>query len=67
MSPPAVTHVESTYKTLLKSLSGKELSNTFKNMSTRDAIKLGADGLVIYGFFVVGEMVGRRSVVGYDV
>ncbi|CCG81538.1 putative Mitochondrial F1F0-ATP synthase g subunit [Taphrina deformans PYCC 5710] len=67
MSPPSMAQIETTYKSLFKSISTGQLMSSAKNMSTKDAVKLGVDGLVIYGFFVVGEMVGRRHLVGYEV
>lgn len=62
MSPPSMSQFETTYKQLFKSISTGQVTSAFKNLSTKDAVKLGADGLVIYGFFVVGEMIGRRNV-----
>ena len=62
-----MAQLETSYKGLIKNLSGKDVLGHVKGLSVREALKLGADGLVIYGFFVVGEMVGRRSMVGYDV
>lgn len=62
MSPPSMAQIETTYKSLFKSVTSGQAFSGLRSMSTRDAVKLGADGLVIYGFFVVGEMVGRRHV-----
>lgn len=62
MSPPSAATVESTYKSLYKSLTSGQFISAFKGISTKDAAKLGVDGLTIYGFFVVGEMIGRRHV-----
>lgn len=62
MSPPSMAQFESTYKSLFKSVTSRGSFNAFKTMSTKDAVKLGVDGLTIYGFFVVGEMIGRRHV-----
>lgn len=62
MSPPSMAQVESTARSVFKSLSTGQFVNAIKGMSQKDAVKLGVDGLTIYGFFVVGEMVGRRHV-----
>ena len=62
MSPPSLAQVETTARSLFKSMTSGQFANTFKGMSQKDAVKLGVDGLTIYGFFVVGEMIGRRHV-----
>lgn len=62
MSPPSMTHFESTYKSMYRSLTSGQFVTAFKGISTKDVVKLGVDGITIYGFFVVGEMVGRRHV-----
>ncbi|KAJ3339999.1 hypothetical protein HDU93_007548 [Gonapodya sp. JEL0774] len=57
---------------------GKALSgvtgffNAFKNgtwryVTVRDATSLAARGVEIAGFFYVGEMIGRRSLIGYNI
>ena len=48
MSPPSVSQVESVYKSLYKGLTTGELVNSFRSLSNKDLIKLGADGVVIY-------------------
>lgn len=65
MSPPSMTEFESVYKSLYKSLSTGEFVSAARNMNAKQVVQLSADGLIIYGFFVFGEMVGRRNVVGY--
>lgn len=62
MSPPSAATIESFYKSLYKSITTGQLVTGLRGLSTKDAVKLGVDGLTIYGFFVVGEMIGRRHV-----
>jgi F-type H+-transporting ATPase subunit g len=71
MAPPSVAQFEQVAKSIVQNgTSPKGLSQLvgqLRGLKTGELIKLGADGLVIYGFFCVGEMVGRRNLVGYDV
>lgn len=48
MSPPNVAQVESVYKQLYKGITTGELANSFRALSTKELVKLGADGIVIY-------------------
>ncbi|KXS20145.1 hypothetical protein M427DRAFT_403203 [Gonapodya prolifera JEL478] len=42
-------------------------TGTWRYVTVRDAAALAARGVEIAGFFYVGEMIGRRSVIGYNV
>ncbi|KAI8908473.1 hypothetical protein EDD86DRAFT_207762 [Gorgonomyces haynaldii] len=39
----------------------------WRNVTIRQTFQLAAEGLKIYGFFLVGEMIGKGSVVGYQI
>ncbi|KAJ3066903.1 hypothetical protein HDU98_009847 [Podochytrium sp. JEL0797] len=39
----------------------------WKNLTVKQAGQVAAGGFTVYGFFLVGEMVGRASLVGYKV
>ncbi|KAI9197085.1 mitochondrial ATP synthase g subunit-domain-containing protein [Polychytrium aggregatum] len=42
-------------------------SGTWKKITVKDLKAFVSHGIQIVGFFAVGEMVGRRSVIGYDI
>ncbi|ORY82606.1 mitochondrial ATP synthase g subunit-domain-containing protein [Protomyces lactucae-debilis] len=71
MAPPSMAQFEQVAKNIVSNgTSPKGLSSLvgqLRGLKTGEMIKLGADGLVIYGFFCIGEMIGRRNLVGYDV
>ncbi|CDS13945.1 hypothetical protein LRAMOSA06118 [Lichtheimia ramosa] len=39
----------------------------FKNLSAGDVVKGGVVAAELYTFFLIGEIVGRRNLIGYDV
>lgn len=51
MTPPTTAQVEGTYRSVLKSMSGGSAMAGMKSMSGKEMVKLGVDGLIIYGFF----------------
>ncbi|KAJ3219903.1 hypothetical protein HDU67_008432 [Dinochytrium kinnereticum] len=42
-------------------------NGAWKKVTLRQAGSLVGSGVTIYGFFLVGEMIGRGSVIGYDI
>jgi F-type H+-transporting ATPase subunit g len=42
-------------------------TGAWKKVTVGQVGKMAAEGAKIGGFFIVGEMIGRRSIVGYDV
>ncbi|BFZ62024.1 ATP synthase subunit G atp20 [Saitoella coloradoensis] len=64
MSPPNVAEAQSAVQNVLVQLRNPE---TFKNASQQDYIKWVVYAIELMGFFAVGEMIGRRNMVGYDV
>ncbi|BFZ54934.1 hypothetical protein PYCC9005_001971 [Savitreella phatthalungensis] len=65
MSPPSGSQVEQVYKQLFNAAKSGNFVEQARNVKTSSLLKLAADGIVIYGFYTVGEMIGRRHVVGY--
>ncbi|KAI8927270.1 mitochondrial ATP synthase g subunit-domain-containing protein [Entophlyctis helioformis] len=46
----------------------KALQNgEWKKVTVRQSLTFAAEGAKIYGFFLVGEMVGRGSIIGYNI
>jgi hypothetical protein len=39
----------------------------WKNVTIKETLQLLTEAVKIGGFFLVGEMIGRRSIVGYDI
>jgi hypothetical protein len=39
----------------------------WKNIKITNLIVMAGEGIKIYGFFLVGEMVGKGSIIGYQV
>ena len=79
MSPPSF---ETMFQSLQGTARNITHISNYRNLSLMDAAKIGEmlkisvciltpeEGIYViqvYGFFVVGEMVGRRSLVGYQV
>nr|KAJ3421603.1 hypothetical protein HK105_002974 [Polyrhizophydium stewartii] len=42
-------------------------NGAWKKVTVRQVGQLTAEGVKVYGFFLVGEMVGRGSIVGYNI
>ena len=64
MSPPNWETMQSSYKSLWGTVSK---TSTFKSLSPVDGTRIALYALEVYGFFVIGEMVGRRHLVGYNI
>ncbi|CCC69409.1 hypothetical protein NCAS_0C04190 [Naumovozyma castellii] len=70
LTPPNVDEFKSVYAKLLglgKEYSKKptELLNMAKSLKKNDLLKYGSYGVQILGFFSLGEVIGRRKLVGY--
>jgi F-type H+-transporting ATPase subunit g len=75
MSPPSGAEFRSTYEALWKQLSNPNrlISRTMEYMNITKAAevgwqpfaRVGLRGIELFGFFCIGEMVGRRSIKGY--
>ncbi|TPX32215.1 hypothetical protein SmJEL517_g04626 [Synchytrium microbalum] len=42
-------------------------NGSWRNVTIKQAAGVAAKGVEVVGFFVVGEMIGRQHVVGYDI
>ncbi|KAG8935366.1 hypothetical protein FRC03_005271 [Tulasnella sp. 419] len=63
LSPPSLAEVQSAYQTLFK----RAIDKTYWQdlISTGQWKKVAVGGLEVYGIFKVGEIIGRRNLVGY--
>lgn len=70
LSPPSIAEFQSVYQTLYKkaleySTKPKEVLSIAKNLTKNDFLNYGAIGVQIVGLFSLGEIIGRRQLVGY--
>ncbi|SCU99983.1 LANO_0F04632g1_1 [Lachancea nothofagi CBS 11611] len=70
MQPPSVSDFQSVYTKLYKqalsvALKPKQSLSMFKNVQKDDVVKYGAYGIQLAGLYSLGEVIGRRKVVGY--
>ncbi|KAJ3981484.1 mitochondrial ATP synthase g subunit-domain-containing protein [Lentinula detonsa] len=64
LSPPSsIDVVRSAYRTMWTNATSKAFWQ--KTISSGEVARLGVYALEAYGIFKIGEMVGRRSIVGY--
>ncbi|KAG6920149.1 hypothetical protein DXG01_004915 [Tephrocybe rancida] len=64
LAPPSLTTVQTAYKTLWERASNVDyIRNSAGN---GDLARVGVYALEAYGIFKIGEIFGRRSLVGYD-
>ncbi|KAG2223330.1 hypothetical protein INT45_008987 [Circinella minor] len=63
MAVPTGEQFAQAQQTLQKSFN----MSTLKNLTIRDVAKGGIVAAELYTFFLVGEIVGRRNLIGYDV
>ncbi|KAE9402943.1 hypothetical protein BT96DRAFT_879168 [Gymnopus androsaceus JB14] len=61
--PTSIDAIQSAYRTMWANAISKEFWQ--KAVSSGDIARLGIYAVEAYGIFKIGEMVGRRSVVGY--
>ncbi|KAI1318117.1 hypothetical protein EDD11_007169 [Mortierella claussenii] len=67
MAPPTGAQLESAKAAVLKFSKSAGSANTWKNISKEQYLKAGLVAAEAYTFFLVGEIIGRRNFVGYDV
>jgi F-type H+-transporting ATPase subunit g len=67
MAPPSGAQFESAKEATFKFVKSARSANTWKNISKDQYLKAGLVAAEAYAFFLVGEIVGRRNFVGYDV
>ena len=77
MSPPTTQQFQETYEVLKKQIvrpervfrQAMEYANLGKlyEIGWQPFAKAGLRGIELFGFFCVGEMIGRRSIKGYKV
>src|SRR5437764_15046759 len=61
LKPPNGTQISETWDAL-KSIRLNDLTN----LGPREFAKIGIRALEVFGFFAIGEVIGRRSLVGYN-
>ncbi|KAF9437875.1 hypothetical protein BGZ76_010752 [Entomortierella beljakovae] len=67
MAPPSGTQFEAAKEATLKFAKSARSANTWKNISKDQYLKAGLVAAEAYTFFMVGEIIGRRNIVGYSV
>lgn len=67
MAPPSAAQFENAKQATLKFAKDARSANTWKNISKEQYIQAGLVAAEAYAFFLVGEIVGRRNFIGYDV
>ncbi|CAM9017539.1 hypothetical protein WICANDRAFT_28580 [Wickerhamomyces anomalus NRRL Y-366-8] len=70
LSPPSIADFQSVYQKLYKqalelSTKPKEVLTFAKGLNKNDLLNYGAIGVQIVGLFSLGEIIGRRQLVGY--
>ncbi|OLL24622.1 ATP synthase subunit g, mitochondrial [Neolecta irregularis DAH-3] len=66
MSPPNLAEIRSTWEGIYKSLNKENLLKLKGLLRDRPAaMRYGIYGVELYGIFCLGEMLGRRHIVGY--
>lgn len=70
LQPPAISDFQSVYTKLYKqaldlALKPRQSLSLFKNIQKDSVLKYGAYGVQLAGLYSLGEVIGRRKVVGY--
>ncbi|SCU91242.1 LADA_0F08878g1_1 [Lachancea dasiensis] len=70
LQPPSIADFQSVYTKLYKqavsaALKPKQSLGFIKNVQKDDVVKYGAYGIQLAGLYSLGEVIGRRKVVGY--
>ncbi|SCW04373.1 LAFE_0H12090g1_1 [Lachancea fermentati] len=70
LQPPSVADFQSVYTQLYKQTLGlvlkpKDSLAVFKNVQKNDILRYGSYGIQLAGLYSLGEIIGRRKVVGY--
>ncbi|KAF9584200.1 ATP synthase subunit g, mitochondrial [Lunasporangiospora selenospora] len=67
MAPPTGAQFEAAKESTLKFVKSARSASTWKNISKEQYIGAGLVAAEAYAFFLVGEIIGRRNIVGYGV
>jgi len=77
MSPPSSTQFQETFNAIWKQVSKPDVlfrqAMQYTNLTKlaevgwQPIVRGGLRGFELFGFFVIGEMIGRRSLKGYQV
>ncbi|KAK3825341.1 MAG: mitochondrial ATP synthase g subunit-domain-containing protein [Benniella sp.] len=67
MAPPSGAQIEAAKESVLKFSKAARSASTWKNISKEQVLGVGLVAAEAYAFFMVGEIVGRRNLIGYDV
>ncbi|KAF9351447.1 hypothetical protein BGX34_000557 [Mortierella sp. NVP85] len=67
MAPPSGAQIEAAKESVLKFSKAARSASTWKNISKEQFLGAGLVAAEAYAFFMVGEIVGRRNLIGYDV
>ncbi|KAK7443783.1 hypothetical protein VKT23_015564 [Stygiomarasmius scandens] len=65
LAPPSVATVRSAYETMWSRASSREFWQGA--VRTGEIARIGVYAVEAYGIFKIGEMIGRRSLVGYNI
>lgn len=70
LQPPSVADFQKVYTQLYKqalefAFKPKQALSMFKNVQKNEVLRFGAYGVQLAGLFSLGEIIGRRKVVGY--
>ncbi|CCH40884.1 ATP synthase subunit g, mitochondrial [Wickerhamomyces ciferrii] len=70
LSPPSIADFQTVYTTLYKqvlqlSTKPKEVLSFAKNFGKNEALNYGSLAIQLLGLFSLGEIIGRRQIVGY--
>ncbi|CDO93329.1 unnamed protein product [Kluyveromyces dobzhanskii CBS 2104] len=70
LQPPNFSDFEMVYTRLYRQALGysnkpQQVVNMFKNIEKDQAVKVGAIGVQLLGLYSLGEIIGRRNIVGY--
>ncbi|CAG8496438.1 8805_t:CDS:2 [Paraglomus brasilianum] len=63
LSPPSLAQIEEARTYLQKTIRWKYI----KSLSLYDYARIGIRSVEVAGFFFIGEVIGRRSLIGYNV
>ncbi|KAG6873533.1 hypothetical protein C0995_014403 [Termitomyces sp. Mi166 len=64
LAPPSVSAIQTAYKTIWSSITN--VAYLRQIAGNGDLARVGIYALEAYGIFKIGEMFGRRSLIGYD-
>ncbi|KAF9910752.1 hypothetical protein BX616_010788 [Lobosporangium transversale] len=67
MAPPSGAQIEAAKDATLKFIWNARNLNTWKNISKDQYVRAGLVAAEAYTFFMLGEIIGRRNLIGYNV